>query len=188
MRLVLAFLAAAALAGCVPQTTEAPPPAPAPTPSRNPMVGGAVMDPARTIIQNLAASRDHTTFIAAVRAAGLEPTLSGPGPYTVFAPTNAAFGRLPPTTVETLMHPSNRALLARVVGYHIVPERRTRAQIGAGGAYRTLEGSVVRAGLIGGRIVLSDVNNNRSEVALADIVQANGVSHVVGAVLLPRID
>lgn len=189
----VAFLAA--LAGCVPPATEAPAPAPAPAPTSNPMVGGAVMDPARTIFQNAAASRDHTTFVAAVRAAGLEGTLSGPGPYTVFAPTNAAFDKLPPMTVDTLMHPANKGLLARVIGYHIVPGRKTGAQIaadaragGASAAYRTSAGATIRAGLEGNRIVLRDVNNGRSDIGQADVVQSNGVMHVVASVLLPPLN
>jgi uncharacterized surface protein with fasciclin (FAS1) repeats len=151
------------------------------------------MDPARTIFQNLSASRDHTIFIAAVRGAGLEGSLSGVDPITVFAPTNAAFDRLPPSTVETLMHPSNRALLARLINYHIVPGRKTRAQIisdarAGNAAYRTAAGDFLRAGAEGGRLMLRDVNNGRSEVGQADVVNANGVAHVIGTVLLPVIN
>jgi len=192
--LAAALLALAALAACVPpaEPVAAPPP---PAPSTNPVVGGAVMDPARTIFANASASRDHTTLMTAMHAAGLETTLSGAAPITFFAPTNAAFAKLPPTTVETLLQPVNRALLAKLLGYHVVPGRKTEAQIAAdiragGGiaSYRTVAGDTIRLGMQSGRLVLWDAKNGRSAVTQGDIVNSNGVMHVVDTVLLPRID
>lgn len=190
---VPALFLLAATAACVPPA-EPVATAPPPVVAIGPMVGGATMDPSRTILDNAGRSRDHTTLVAALRASGLDRTLAGPGPFTLFAPTNAAFGRLPPTTVETLMHPSNRALLAHLLNYHVVPGRKTRAQIAAdaragGGTavYRTAAGGTIRVRADGGRIIVTDVNNGRSEVVQADVGHSNGVMHVVGTVLLPTI-
>lgn len=157
-----------------------------------PMVGGAAMYPNRTIVQNAVNSKDHTTLVTAVQAAGLVETLSGPGPFTVFAPTNAAFGRLPAGTVETLTRPENKAQLTKVLTYHVVPGVKTRSQIAAdiragGGTatYQTAQGGQIRAMMEGTNVVLMDANNNRSYVTQADVMQSNGVIHVVNGVLLP---
>lgn len=180
-----------ALAACVPTTEVAPPPAP--TETVNPMVGGATMDRARTIFQNVSASRDHSTLVAALQAAGLSGALSGSSSVTLFAPSNAAFDRLPPTLVDTLMHPSNRPMLARILGYHVVPGRRTRADImadiragGGTATYRTQAGGALRARMEGGNIVIWDANNLNSRITVPDVVQSNGVFHVVDSVLLPQ--
>ena len=184
------------LAGaCVPppEDTASKPPPPSTT-ITNPTVGGAVMVPTRSILENAAASSEHSTLISAVRAAGLDSTLSGSGSYTLFAPTNAAFGRLPKGTVDTLLNPANKGELARLLNYHVVPGRKTRAQIAAdvragsrAAVYTTAAGSIVRVGLEGNRIVLTDVHNGRSIVTTPDVQQANGVMHVVDAVLVPQL-
>jgi uncharacterized surface protein with fasciclin (FAS1) repeats len=190
IRKALPLALVCALAACVPATEVAPPPAP--VASVNPMVGGATMDPARTIFQNVSASRDHSTLVAALQRAGLSGTLSGANHVTLFAPGNSAFGRLPPTMVDTLMHPSNRTLLAQILGYHVVTGRRTRADImadiraGGGTAiYRTQAGATLRARMEGSNIAIWDANNLASRITVADVVQSNGVFHVVDSVLLP---
>ncbi len=150
------------------------------------------MDPARPFAENVAKSSDHSILVKAMRAADLTETLSSPGDFTIFAPTNRAFDRLPPTTVETLMDPVNKLRLASLLRYHILPGRRTRASIAAdiragGGTatYRTQAGGIVRARIEGDHIVLLDSFNLRSSITQADIVQSNAVVHVVDTVLLP---
>nr|WP_245942175.1 fasciclin domain-containing protein [Sphingomonas gilva] len=162
--------------------------------SANPMVGGAEMLPTRTIVENASASADHTTLVAAVKAAGLVETLSGPGPFTVFAPTNAAFGRLAPGTVDTLLKPENKATLVKVLTYHVVPGNISAAQlqqqITAGGGTATLttvQGEPLTARMETGAVMLTDVNGNKSYVTQADVRQSNGVVHVVNGVLLPKM-
>ena len=190
----LAALVALALAGCVPQTQAPVTPAAPAASAAHPVVGGAIMYPNRPILQNAASSRDHSTLVAAVQAAGLTDRLSGAGPFTVFAPTNAAFDKLPPGTVETLRHPSNKALLARILGYHVVPGRKTRADIAAdiragGGtaSYRTVAGETIRLRMVGNSLLVWDANNARSAISQADVLQSNGVIHVVDSVLLPTM-
>ena len=190
-RLRLAALLMLALAGCAaPAERDAPEPAPA-APAPQPDVGGAAMDPAATILDNLSKSADHTTLVAAIRASGLADRLSGSAPHTLFAPTNAAFARLPEGTMAALMEPSNRRLLAQVLGYHVVSGARTRSAIAAearssgAAAYRTVEGSSIRVSAEGERMTVTDVHGNRSAVTIADVRQSNGVFHVVDAVLLP---
>jgi uncharacterized surface protein with fasciclin (FAS1) repeats len=185
-------LAAAAAAGCVAPANESAPPSAAPAAIA--MVGGAAMSPSRTIVQNASASKDHTTLIQVVKAAGLAGQLDDTGPFTLFAPTNAAFDKLPPGTVQTLLDPANKSLLANILSYHIVPGRKTRsdiaADIRAGGgsaAYRTLAGGTVRARMEGTALLLFDVKGGRSRVTQADVTQSNGVFHVVDTVLLPAI-
>ena len=157
-----------------------------------PMVGGAAMYPTRNIIQNALNSRDHTTLVAAVRAAGLVDTLSGPGPFTVFAPTNAAFDRLPAGTVDTLLQPANRATLTSVLTYHVVAGRITAAELAqrvrAGNGRATLttvEGEPLSVTQSGNDIVLTDARGDMSRVTIANVIQSNGVIHVVDTVLLP---
>ncbi|HEX8443584.1 MAG TPA: fasciclin domain-containing protein [Allosphingosinicella sp.] len=157
-----------------------------------PTVGGATMFPNRTIVQNAANSKDHTTLVAAVRAAGLVETLSGAGPFTVFAPTNAAFGKLPPGTVETLLQPANKGTLTNVLTYHVVPGSKTAAQIMAdiragGGAatYPTAAGGTVRATMQGNAVIVTDGKGGQARVTQTDVMQSNGVIHVVDTVLLP---
>jgi uncharacterized surface protein with fasciclin (FAS1) repeats len=161
--------------------------------AQNPMVGGAPMLPTRDIIDNAVNSRDHTTLVAAVKAAGLVETLKGPGPFTVFAPTNAAFGKLPAGTVETLLQPANKGMLTGVLTYHVVPGRMNAASlmqaIRAGGGTATLttvQGTRLTARMEGGGISLTDARGGRAMVTIADVNQANGVIHVIDSVLLPQ--
>jgi uncharacterized surface protein with fasciclin (FAS1) repeats len=156
------------------------------------MVGGAAMYPNRNIVQNAVNSRDHTTLVAAVQAAGLVDTLSGPGPFTVFAPTNAAFSALPAGTVENLLRPENRAMLTAVLTYHVVAGRMTAADLmrairaGHGTArLTTVQGGVLTARMHGRSIVLTDARGGMATVSQADVMQSNGVIHVTNAVSLP---
>ncbi len=158
------------------------------------MVGGAAMYPSRNIIENAVNSADHTTLVAAVRAAGLVETLSGPGPFTVFAPTNAAFNKLPPGTVDTLVQPANRATLTSILTYHVVSGRLTAAdlttRIRAGGGRATLttvQGGTLTVTQSGNTILVTDAAGGASTVTIADVIQSNGVIHVVDTVLMPRM-
>jgi len=160
--------------------------------ARTVMVGGAAMYPTRNIVENAVNSKDHTTLVAAVQAAGLAETLSGPGPFTVFAPTNAAFAKLPSGTVETLLRPENKAMLASVLTYHVVSGRMSAADlmaaVRAGGGTATLStvnGGTLTARMSGGNLVLTDAKGGRSTVTQADVFQSNGVIHVTNAVSLP---
>jgi uncharacterized surface protein with fasciclin (FAS1) repeats len=157
------------------------------------MVGGAAMYPNRTIVENAVNSRDHTTLVAAVTAAGLVETLSSPGPFTVFAPTNAAFAKLPAGTVETLVQPANKATLTKILTYHVVPGRVTAAdlitRIRAGGGQArltTVEGGVLTASLRGTAVILTDENGGVATVTQADVFQSNGVIHVTDTVSIPN--
>jgi uncharacterized surface protein with fasciclin (FAS1) repeats len=145
-----------------------------------------------TIVQAAAGSPDHTTLVAAVRAAGLVDTLSGAGPFTVFAPTNAAFSRLPAGTVETLLQPANRSTLQTVLTYHVVPGRVTAAQLTrmirrGGGSARltTVQGGTLTARIVRGRVVLTDEKGGTARVTRADLTGSNGVIHVTDAVSMP---
>jgi uncharacterized surface protein with fasciclin (FAS1) repeats len=156
------------------------------------MVGGAAMYPTRDIIDNAVNSKDHTTLVAAVKAAGLVDTLKTPGPFTVFAPTNMAFGALPAGTVDTLLKPENKATLTQVLTYHVVPGRLDAAalseQIRAGGGkamLKTVSGGMLTATMRGNEVVLVDAKGNMAVVTTADVYQSNGVIHVVDKVLLP---
>ena len=155
-------------------------------------VGGAAMYSSRNIIENAVNSRDHTTLVAAVKAAGLVGTLSGPGPFTVFAPTDAAFAKLPAGTVDTLLKPENLATLQSVLTYHVVPGRVTAvellAMIKAGGGQArltTVQGGLLTASVMGGRVMLTDAKGGMAHVTQADVMQSNGVIHVTDAVSLP---
>jgi uncharacterized surface protein with fasciclin (FAS1) repeats len=160
---------------------------------RNPMVGGAAMLPTRNIVENAVNSKDHTTLVAAVKAADLVGTLSGPGPFTVFAPTNAAFAKLPAGTVETLVKPENKATLTTILTYHVVPGKVRAAdlvrQIKSGGGTATLttvQGGTLTARRSGNRVTLTDAKGGTSRVTIADVNQSNGVIHVVDTVLMPQ--
>jgi uncharacterized surface protein with fasciclin (FAS1) repeats len=156
-------------------------------------VGGAPMYPSKNIIQNAVNSKDHTTLVAAVKAAGLVETLSGPGPFTVFAPTNEAFAKLPAGTVETLIKPENKATLTKILTYHVVAGRMTAANLmkavkdGEGEAkLKTVSGDwliVKQAGP--GRLTITDAKGDVAMVTIADVLQSNGVIHVIDTVLLP---
>lgn len=155
-------------------------------------VGGAAMYPTKNIIENAVNSPEHTTLVAAVKAAGLVDTLSGPGPFTVFAPTNAAFAKLPAGTVETLLRPENKAALQSVLTYHVVAGRITAADlmamISAGGGQAlltTVQGGRLVARMQGNRIILIDAKGRTSHVTQANVIQSNGVIHVTDAVSLP---
>ena len=157
-----------------------------------PMVGGAAMYPTKNIVENAVNSKDHTTLVAAVKAAGLVQTLESPGPFTVFAPTNAAFAKLPAGTVETLLKPENKATLVKVLTYHVVPGRLTAADImakikaGHGKAMlKTVEGGDLTAEMKGGKLVLIDAKGGMATVTQANVMQSNGVIHVTNAVSLP---
>ena len=159
----------------------------------NPMVGGAAMLPTKDIIDNAVNSQDHTTLVAAVQAAGLVDTLKGDGPFTVFAPVNAAFEALPDGTVETLLMPENKDQLTKILTAHVVPGRLTASDIssniGSDGFYhmQTASGDALSAKVVeSGRVFIFDENGNAYEVTTADVMQSNGVIHVVDGVLLPR--
>ena len=158
----------------------------------NPMVGGAAMYPTKNIIENAVNSKDHTTLVAAVKAAGLVETLSGPGPFTVFAPTNAAFARLPAGTVDTLLLPENKGTLTTVLTYHVVAGKVTSGQLvklikaGRGKAVlTTVAGEKLTAKKVGMNIVLIDAKGGVATVTTANVMQSNGVIHVINRVLLP---
>ena len=159
---------------------------------QNPMVGGAAMYPTRNIIQNAVNSKDHTTLVAAVKAAGLVETLSGPGPFTVFAPTNEAFAKLPAGTVEMLVKPENKAKLTSILTYHVVPGRITASDIAAkaranGGAatYKTVQGETLSFRKMGSGWAIMDGKGDTGMITIANVMQSNGVIHVIDTVLLP---
>src|ERR1700741_1902199 len=156
-------------------------------------MGGPPMYPSKNIIQNAVNSKDHTTLVAAVKAAGLVDTLSGPGPFTVFAPTNDAFKKLPAGTVDTLLKPENKDQLVKVLTYHVVPGRLSAAdiqkQIKAGGGkatLKTVQGEDLTASMDGKHLVLTDAKGGKSMVTQANVFQSNGVIHVVDTVLRPN--
>ena len=149
------------------------------------MVGGAAMYPSKNIVQNAVHSRDHTTLVAAVKAAGLVDTLSGPGPFTVFAPTNAAFGKLPKGTVATLVKPENKTTLTKILTYHVVPGKLEAADLKDGMRLVTVEGEPLTVRNSGGRISVIDAKGDVSMVTIPDVNQSNGVIHVVNTVLMP---
>jgi uncharacterized surface protein with fasciclin (FAS1) repeats len=157
------------------------------------MVGGAPMYSSKDIIDNAVNSKDHTTLVAAVKAAGLVQTLKGPGPFTVFAPTNEAFAALPAGTVDTLLKPENKPALTKVLTYHVVAGKMDSAAlakaIDAGGGKATLtevSGGTVTATRSGSTIMLTDESGGMAHVTIPDVVQSNGVIHVVDKVLLPK--
>jgi uncharacterized surface protein with fasciclin (FAS1) repeats len=156
-------------------------------------VGGAPMYPSKNIIQNAVNSKDHTTLVAAVKAAGLVDTLQSAGPFTVFAPTNAAFGKLPAGTVDSLVKPENKATLTKILTYHVVPGRLTAASLmksvkqGGGMAHlKTVEGEDLMVKQAGpGKLSVTDAKGDVSWITVADVLQSNGVIHVIDTVLLP---
>lgn len=159
--------------------------------SANPAVGGAPMYANKDIVENAMNSKDHTTLVAAVKAAGLVPTLKSAGPFTVFAPTNAAFEMLPAGAVDSLLKPENKSMLTSVLTYHVVPGRLDSAalmkQIGSGEAkLKTVAGGTLKARAAGNAITLTDEKGRTSKVTVADVYQSNGVIHVVNEVLMPN--
>lgn len=161
--------------------------------SDNPVVGGAAMFPTKNIIQNAINSKDHTTLVAAVKAAGLVDTLQGKGPFMVFAPTNAAFAKLPAGTVETLLKPENKAKLTKILTYHVVQANALSGAIkkmvsddNGKHPVPTVSGGKLVASVKGGKIKLTDENGGTATVTIADVRQSNGVIHVIDKVLLPK--
>ncbi len=158
----------------------------------NPMVGGGAMFETKNIVENAVNSKDHTTLVAAVKAAGLVDTLARPGPFTVFAPTNAAFEKLPAGTVDTLLKPENKATLATVLTYHVVPGTMTAADLAAkakanGGkaVLTTVQGAKLTVWGKDGKWYVTDAKGGQAQITIADVKQSNGVIHVVDSVLLP---
>jgi uncharacterized surface protein with fasciclin (FAS1) repeats len=160
---------------------------------KNPVVGGQPMYATKDIIDNAVNSADHTTLVAAVKAAGLVDTLKGPGPFTVFAPTNEAFAKLPPGTVETLLKPENKEILTKILTYHVVAGRlsaadlRKQIQAGNGQAQlKTVSGGTLWVMMQGKSIVLKDEKGEMSTVTIPNVFQSNGVIHVVDSVVMPN--
>jgi uncharacterized surface protein with fasciclin (FAS1) repeats len=191
---ILCFAASGllALSACAAPSTEAPAPAAPAAPVANPTIGGAAMDSAQSIAANLARSNDHRTLVAALSAAGMLEQLQGNGSFTLFAPSDAAFARLPRGTMESLMAPASRALLAQLLSYHVVPGSKTRAQIladiSAGGGvatYQSASGGRIRLSREGGSIVVHDIHGNRTSLTIGDARTSNGILHVLDGVLLP---
>jgi uncharacterized surface protein with fasciclin (FAS1) repeats len=159
----------------------------------DPMVGGAAMFPTKNIVENAVNSKDHTTLVAAVKAAGLVDTLEGAGPFTVFAPTNAAFAALPAGTVDNLLKPENKGTLTQVLTYHVVPGRYDRMAIDTaikaapGGKLmlKTVEGETLTLADANGGLWVTDQKGNTARVTIADVYQSNGVIMVVDKVLMP---
>ena len=159
----------------------------------NPMVGGAAMYKTKNIVENAATSKDLTTLVAAVQAAGLVDTLKSAGPFTVFAPTNSAFGKLPAGTVETLVKPENKDTLTRILTYHVVAGNNDSKAImkaikkGRGKAeFKTVAGAMLTARMDGKNLILVDEKGGRSMVTIADVRQSNGVVHVIDTVVMPN--
>lgn len=157
------------------------------------MVGGAVMYPSKNIVENGGNSKDHTTLVAAVKAAGLVETLQSAGPFTVFAPTNTAFHKLPPGTVEALLKPANKDKLTTVLTYHVVPGKISSAALISmikknGGTYKakTVQGGELSFMEKGKNIIIKDEKGGMSKVTIKDVNQSNGVIHVIDTVLLPK--
>jgi uncharacterized surface protein with fasciclin (FAS1) repeats len=180
---------AAALLGSVSLTVAA---IPASAQEKTVTVGGAPMYPSKNIVENAVNSKDHTTLVAAVKAAGLVDTLSGKGPFTVFAPTDAAFKKLPAGTVETLVKPESKATLTKVLTYHVVPGKMSAADImkavkdgGGKATVKTVQGDALTVTQSGNTLEITDAKGGKSKVTIADVNQSNGVIHVVDTVLMP---
>lgn len=161
--------------------------------SGNPMVGGAAMYKTKNIVENAVNSKDHTTLVAAVKAAGLVDTLKSAGPFTVFAPVNSAFDKLPAGTVEMVLKPENKATLVKILTYHVVAGKMDSKAIakaikkGKGKAvFTTVSGGKLWASMEGRNLILTDEKGGRSMVTIADVKQSNGVIHVVDTMLMPN--
>jgi len=159
--------------------------APARANEKTVMVGGAAMFPSKNIIQNAVNSKDHTTLVSAVKAAGLVETLEGKGPFTVFAPTNAAFGKLPAGTVDNLVKPENKPTLTKILTYHVVPGRLDASDLTDGRKLKTAEGEELTVKHADGKIWIVDAKGDKSMVSISNVHQSNGVIHVVDTVLMP---
>jgi uncharacterized surface protein with fasciclin (FAS1) repeats len=178
----IAFLSAAAFSVLAITSTFV---APARAEEKTVMVGGAAMYPSKNIIQNAVNSKDHTTLVAAVKAAGLVETLEGKGPFTVFAPTNAAFGKLPAGTVDSLVKPENKATLTKILTYHVVAGKLDAADLTDGKKLKTVEGEELTVKKSDGKTWIIDAKGDQSMVSITNVHQSNGVIHVVDTVLLP---
>jgi uncharacterized surface protein with fasciclin (FAS1) repeats len=159
----------------------------------NPMVGGAAMLATKDIVDNASQSKDHTTLVAAVKAAGLVETLKGAGPFTVFAPTNGAFDKLPAGTVDTLLKPENKDKLKGILTYHVVSGKLDAAAVakaikdGNGKAtLKTVQGEEITASMEGSDVIITDAKGGKSKVTIPNVMQSNGVIHVVDTVLMPK--
>jgi uncharacterized surface protein with fasciclin (FAS1) repeats len=158
-----------------------------------PMVGGAPMYPTKTLPENASQAKTLTTLVAAVKAAGLVDTLAGPGPFTVFAPTNAAFDKLPPGTVDKLVQPDMKPTLTKILTYHVVAGKLSAAELvkqiksmGGSETLKTVEGGALTAKMDGDKIILIDEKGGSATVEQADVFQSNGVVHVIDSVLMPQ--
>src|ERR1700722_18350759 len=149
------------------------------------MVGGAAMFPSKNIIQNAVNSKDHTTLVAAVKAAGLVDTLEGKGPFTVFAPTNAAFAKLPAGTVDTLVKPENKATLTKILTYHVVAGKLEASNLTDGKKLKTVQGEELTIRRSGDTVMIIDAKGGSSTVTIPNVNQSNGVIHVVDTGLMP---
>jgi uncharacterized surface protein with fasciclin (FAS1) repeats len=164
----------------------------APAYAKNPMVGGAPMFENKNIVENAVNSKDHTTLVAAVKAAGLVDTLAGPGPFTVFAPTNAAFKKLPAGTVESLVKPENKAALTKVLTYHVVPGSYSSSELmalakkaGGEAELKTAQGESLAVIQKGGKLYVADAKGNTARITTANVRQSNGMIHVIDKVIMP---
>lgn len=157
-------------------------------------VGGEAMYPKKDIVDNAVNSKDHTTLVAAVKAAGLVQTLKGKGPFTVFAPTNDAFENLPEGTVATLLKPENKGTLTAILTYHVVAGNYTaekivkaiKASSNGVATLTTVEGGTLKAMMNGKNVMIQDENENKANVTILDVIQSNGVIHVIDAVVTPK--
>jgi uncharacterized surface protein with fasciclin (FAS1) repeats len=191
-RLTLPAALAAAFAVSAISIPLAPPAIAQPKKEQTVTVGGAPMYPSKNIVQNAVNSKDHTTLVAAVKAAGLVDTLASPGPFTVFAPTNSAFAKLPAGTVDMLLKPANKDKLTAVLIYHVVPGRLSAGDLmeaarkGGGQAkFKTVEGDELTVAAKGNDLTIWDSKGNTSRVTIRNVFQSNGVIHVIDSVLLP---
>ena len=157
-------------------------------------VGGAAMYPSKNIVENAVNSKDHTTLVAAVKAAGLVKTLEGPGPFTVFAPTNEAFAKLPKGTVDALLKPENKDKLTKILTYHVLPGEHSAESIMADikkmdgkASYKTVEGEKLTFSMKDDKLWVMDDSGDTAQVTIADVNQSNGVIHVINTVLLPKM-
>ena len=154
---------------------------PANTTETGVMVGGANMVPSKNIVENAVNSSDHTTLVAAVQAAGLAETLSGTGPFTVFAPTNAAFNKLPAGTVDNLVKPENKEQLTKILTYHVVPGALRAADLKDGQKLKTVQGQELTVKIVNGTVMIDGAT-----VSIADVISSNGVTHVIDGVIMPK--
>ena len=183
--LVAALASAAVATGVSAQSMSGAGTSPSTSGEKTVMVGGAAMYPSKTIVENAVNSKDHTTLVAAVKAAGLVDTLSGPGPFTVFAPTNEAFKKLPAGTVDTLLKPENKDKLTAVLTYHVVSGRLSAADLTDGQKLTTVQGGTLTVHKKGKSVMIEDAKGGMSKVTIPNVYQSNGVIHVVNTVLLP---